>query len=343
MLGINIKILVVKFIIFLVIMFFVIIIIPLGVLFFSNKMDMPNKIINEKENTTEKEINYEVSVYFHEKDEVKTLDLEEYVISVVAGEIHPDFGDEAIKAQAVATRTYTYGRLIGKYTAKTPHVKGAQICTDFKHCQTYLSKEDAREKWGEKFNTYWSKIEKLVNDTRGELILYDNEIINPLYHSNSSGMTESASEVWEGVVVPYLTSVISYGDENAKSYYNENIMSIKEFLNTLNDNLDDKSINRNELSIDGISYIRNESGRVKEILINDISIDGTKFRKIFSLNSTNFYIEKIDKDEIIIKTYGNGHGVGMSQVGANFFAERGYEYRNILSHYYKGVEIKKVY
>ncbi|MCX7842470.1 MAG: stage II sporulation protein D [Clostridia bacterium] len=293
---------------------------------------------NVKKPDSEKDLS--IKVYMHQTRTVEEMDFEEYLKGVVAAEMPASFETEALKAQAVAARTYAYGRLKKIYLPKNDTHMGADICTDPTHCQAWISKEAAMKKWGI-FSSLknWNKISKAVNETRGILIAYKGAIVNPVFHSNSGGRTENAEDVWGGGGVPYLRSVQSYGEELYSGFETVAEIPCKEFVSKLKAQYPDIILSEQNLKsqIKILDYTEGE--RVKNIKVGNITIKGTDFRKALSLKSANFKIEEGSKDMIKITTKGNGHGVGMSQWGANYLAKNGGTFEEILKYYYKGIEI----
>lgn len=280
-----------------------------------------------------------IGVYIKAQDETKEMPLEEYIKGVVAAEMPVDFEIEALKAQAVAARTYAYGRMKKIYTSDDDIHAGADVCTDFAHCQAWISKQDALRKWDNQKSRdeNWGKIEKAVMDTEGQILLYENSVVNPVFHSNSGGMTENSEDVWEGTKVPYLKSVVSKGEDVSAGYEVERIFKKKDMVEKLKVQCPEMKVEISEL-YDEIEILeRTEAGRVKNISVGDTIFKGTEFRNLLDLRSTNFSIEDIGDSQLKITTIGYGHGVGMSQWGANYRASDGEEYEEILKYYYQGV------
>jgi len=284
-----------------------------------------------------------IDVYNHLKKKTEKMPLEEYIKGVVAAEMPADFEIEALKAQAVAARTFAYGRLNGTYRSKEGVHDGVPICTDPTHCQAWVSKEDARKKWS--FLTAsrnWRKIEKAVEATKGIIMEYEGKAINALFHANSGGRTENCNEVWEGVYVPYLQSVVSRGEEGTRGYEDTVKIKIDDFIKKLKSRYPD--INFKAKDIPGCIKILDytSGGRVNNIKIANVTMKGTEFRSLFGLKSANFKIKKADEKTLSITTRGYGHGVGMSQCGANYLASRGGVYTEILKYYYVGIDLVKI-
>ncbi len=299
-------------------------------------------IPHEKQNLAGGE-SIKIKVYIASDKTVKEMNLEEYIKGVVAAEMPADFEAEALKAQAVAARTYAYGRLKNIYKSADGVHDGTPVCTNPAHCQAWISKKAAMKKWGIfKASGNWNKIEKAVDETKGIIITYQGSVVNPLFHSNSGGKTENAENVWPGVSVPYLKSVVSEGEEQSGEFKCVTNISINDFYNAIKKHYPNAQLNKNNIvasiKIEGYT----QGGRVKNIKIGNIVLRGTEFRTLFSLRSANFKIEKKDSRTLKITTIGNGHGVGMSQWGANYLAKNGGNYDEILKYYYTGVQISNI-
>lgn len=280
-----------------------------------------------------------ISVYNVALNRTEEMDLEEYIKGVLAAEMPADFDPEALKAQAVAARTFAYGRLAGVYRSKHDIHEEADICTDATHCQAWTSKENAMKKWSTFFaSRNWGRIEKAVNGTKGMIVTYKGNIANTLFHASSSGRTENSEEVWSGTGVPYLRSVESSGEEGSKGYITSVLIKPSEFVEKLRKAYPDEELREDIFkNIKMLDYTT--GGRVKTLKIGDITLKGTEFRTILGLRSADFKIELAADDSLKITTTGYGHGVGMSQWGADSLAKKGGTYLEILKHYYTGVDI----
>lgn len=274
-----------------------------------------------------------VSVYLTDEEKVVDMDINEYLKCVVAAEMPADFEEEALKAQAVAARTYLYSHIEDvKRNVNEVH-NGAVMCTDSTHCQAYITEEKRRESWGDGADEKWDRISCAVEETTGEIMMYEDKIISAVFHSTSSGMTESAVDVW-GKDVPYLRSVDSGGDIKSPKYKSELVLGEDEFKNIASSEL--KGVDWSKGLVSDIN--RSQAGGIISISVGGVNIKGSEFRKMFSLRSTNVEITQSDGDvKMAVKGY--GHGVGMSQYGANYLAMQGAEYKEILKTYYKGVDI----
>ena len=298
-----------------------------------------NDITKDKKAAIEFPKDGKVNLYLKEENKVVQLDLEEYITGVVASEVPADFNEEALKAQAVAARTYYMNKR--KSPCKDAEAHSAEIC-DTTNCQVYMSKEKRLGSWSSsKGEENWNKIKNAVESTKGQVLTYDGEVLEyPQFFSTSSGKTEDAKDVFS-VDVPYLKSEESKGEENAPKYESTVNISIDDFIRKINSNYTDADLKKQQLSSMVSIKSYTEGGSVKEIQIGGTIIKGTNFRKLFGLNSSNFTIQ-FTNNVAIIKCKGYGHGVGMSQWGANAMAKDGSTYDQILKHYYNGVEIDEI-
>lgn len=269
-------------------------------------------------NTTNSSVS-EITVYRLNGNVIK-LNMTDYLIGVVSSEMPASFNLEALKAQSVLARTYA---LKAKQTGKK--------LTDTVSTQSYIDIDQMKNKWGNSFNTYYNKIKNAVENTNGEYLSYNGNYIEALYHSTNNGKTESSLDVF-GNYYPYLISVSSEYDKNASSYLRTINMPIDTISNKLGLNLNNDSV----ISI--LSYT--DGGNIKEININGNNFSGKNVRELLGLRSADFDIS-ISDNNANITTRGYGHGVGMSQYGANGMANAGYSYKDILSHYYPGTTLTK--
>ena len=259
-----------------------------------------------------------------------TLLLEEYLYGVVAAEMPASFESEALKAQAVAARTYTVNR------SKSPNKDhpDANVCSDAAHCKAYLAPEQLSQKFAEN-PTHLEKIRQAVDSTENQVLVYNQEPIAAVFHSTSSGMTENAEDVW-GNAVPYLVSVPSEGEEASPRYQETKVFSPEEFQQKINAGTKKIMFSKNPENWFS-DWVQNESGSVKSVSLCGVEFSGVELRSLLGLRSANFTVEV--SDVITVNTKGYGHGVGMSQYGANHMAKQGYTYDQILKKYYTGVEI----
>jgi len=277
-----------------------------------------------------------IKVYNNKTNDVMVIDFEEYLKGVVASEMPAEFNVEALKAQAVSARTYLLYRL-KKYPDGQPEHLGAPVCTSI-HCQVWSSKDELiQSHYDGWYDEYMDKIEVAVESTRGQILTYEGKIIEPLYHSTSGGRTENSEDVFSAAV-PYLRSVESpYEDESPRLNSSVKITA-GEFIDKIESAYGDMDITESNLDEKIKLGEVSEGGRIKTLIIDNTEISGRDMRALFNLNSTNFsFIQSGSQIEIL--TTGYGHGVGMSQWGAEGMANKGYNYKEILKHYYTGVEI----
>lgn len=260
------------------------------------------------------------------KDIIENVSLENYIEGVVAGEMPALFEIEALKAQAVASRSYALNKMI-------ENVDNEYDVVDTTMNQVYLDEEQLKNKWSENYLEYINRIRQAINETSMEYLEYDNSPINAMFFSTSNGYTEDAQTVFKEDV-PYLKSVDSFWDEQvSQSFIYETKIKLVEFYKMLNLNYN------NNLNIKILE--KSKSNRITKLKINNTEFTGKEIYQKLKLRSTDFTISKID-DEVIITTKGYGHGVGMSQYGAQGMAVNGYSYKDILSHYYTNTHLKKI-
>ncbi len=265
-------------------------------------------------------------------EKVLALTLEDYLIGVTAAEMPASYGMEALKAQAVAARTFTIKHMTGELKCKSGHT----VCTDHRCCQAYIETERMRANWGERFDEYYNKIKQAVRETDGEVLTSGGELVTALYHSSSGGKTENCEEVF-AVSLPYLVSVESEGEESSPEFHSTVSYSKREFMDKINSAFPDAMMSDPEADVD--IWQRTDSGRVSLIRLGGTVVSGQQLRNALSLKSTNMEFS-MDGERVEISCLGFGHGVGMSQCGANAMAKQGADYREILKHYYTGVEIE---
>ena len=269
--------------------------------------------------------NLVIRVKDYKSDKILKIPFEDYIKGVLAGEIPTSFDLEALKAQAVAARSYA---LVQMEKNKEKEYDVENTVTN----QVYLTDEELKDKWK---NDYVSKINKVklaVLETKGEYLTYDNEVVEALFFSTSTGMTENSEEVFSSKV-PYLRSVASVWDEQSPVYEDTVSLDLNDFYSKLDLEYND--------SIKCEVLENTSTGRVKKIRINGKEFNGRDVAAKLKLRSNYFSIIQNEK-KVIINTKGYGHGVGMSQYGANGMAKEGYKYDTILKYYYQGTEIKKM-
>ena len=269
--------------------------------------------------------------------EIEELPLDTYLLGVVSAEMPANFEQEALNAQALVARTYTIYSIVHN---QDKHGE-ADICDDSNCCQAWISKEDRMARWEEaERESNWRKIEVAVNTTAGRIITYNGEVIDAFFHSNSGGTTEAPVNVWGGTNYPYLQSVETAGEDAYSQYSSEVVLTKEELQNKILAKHSDFTIDYNQSDcIQILEYT--ESGRVKTIKIGNLNLSGVEVRSTLGLKSANFEIT-IDGDNIKFAVKGYGHGVGMSQTGADSMAKSGNNYEEIVKHFYTGVEITEM-
>ncbi|MBS7263111.1 MAG: stage II sporulation protein D [Eubacteriales bacterium] len=256
------------------------------------------------------------------------METEEYVFGCVAAEMPALFALEALKAQAVACRTYAVAK------GRCPSHPEADVCTDSQCCQCYASAEELRRKWGGGFEEYSARIAEAVRATAGELVLYDGNPALTLYHSNSVGFTADCVTVF-GSSEPYLISVDSPSDAGAEHYATQKSFSLSSFVDTVNAAYPAAGLTTRSVKREAFVAERSADGRVKKLVLGGVNLDGAHARSLFGLRSADFVLT-FSGEVAVFDVKGSGHGVGMSQVGANVLAKQGWSYREILTHYYPG-------
>ena len=294
---------------------------------------------NEEKNMIDYKANETIRVKLCKTGEVVAMDINDYLRGVVPAEMPPYYNIEAIKAQAVVARTYTYKRIEAHAEGE-----GVDICDNYAHCQAFYNKEQILEIWRKKgydeqtINTYWNNVNEAVVSTQDQVITYNGSLIKAFFHASSPEKTESVDQIWGGEKLPYLVSV---ENEEAEDYANRTSIVEVTFENFIN-KLKEDDMSRSSLELNMCKEVKicdlTTSGRVKNIQVGEYKISAEKLRTLFGLRSTNFTID-IKENSIVFNVIGNGHGVGLSQVGADFYAKNGKTYEEIIKHYYTGVEI----
>ena len=290
---------------------------------------------NQNENKTDTKTPTIVKLLHAETGEVEELEMDKYLYGVVSAEMPANFEKEALKAQAIVARTYTEYKIY-----KGSKHENADICDDSKCCQAWISKEKRFEKWNEvDRENNWNKITSAVDETSGKIITYDGAPINAFFHSNSGGTTETVANVWGGSNYPYLQSVETSGEDSYTQYASTVTLTKEEVLQKMQAEYPGTTIDwTQEKPIQITEY--NESGRVKTIQIGNKSISGVEARTIFGLKSAKFNVQV--GESVQFDVVGYGHGVGLSQTGADAMAKTGATAEQIINHYYTGVKIENI-
>lgn len=315
-------------------MLMVILLIPTLIVMFPSPGSTPpaenEKITDEGETSEEIELEtVNVAVQRTNSDEIEKVPLEEYVTSVVASEMPAEFELEALKAQAIAARTYIVNHLLLHDEEDDEDV----VVTDSTEHQVYQSKADLKNTFGKDYHWKMDKVEEAVAATANEIITYDEQPITPTFFSMSNGYTEDAENYW-GNELPYLKSVESKWEEDNPKFTEQTVFTIEE----VNERIGVQLPSGSKLPID---IKRTDSNRVSEINLNGNSFSGREMREKLDLRSNDFSVAQKD-NHLIFTTKGYGHGVGMSQYGANGMAKEGKSYKDIIHHYYQDVEISTI-
>lgn len=282
---------------------------------------------------SEKKAPQNISILCEDGKTVKTVDIEDYLPGVVAAEMPAAYEEEALKAQAVAARSY----ILSRAERQGDRHPTAAVCSDPSHCKAWLSEEEAKAKWQRSLrDAYWKKIKKAVDDTCGEYMVYDGETVEAFFFARSGGRTESSADVWGGDR-PYLQSVESEGDILSPDLESTVWVSADEFWHGICA-LDGTAVRCDPIQTGELR--RTEGGGVAAVGIGGREFRGADIRRIFGLKSANFTIVP-ENGGVRFDVRGYGHGVGMSQFGANYMAKNGKKYTEILEHYYTNIQIVK--
>ena len=313
----------------LIFLFSVLLLLPLCIIKPDTKAATPTKAA-VKTAVKEKKTDKVFRVLNKSDNTVTEYAVSDYIFGVVAAEMPALYEKEALKAQAVAAYTYALNKLNQNKDLNY------DITNDFNVDQSFITVETAKERWGENADEYTEKIKTAINEVEGLAITYKSEPINAVYHAVSSGKTESCKDIW-GKDLPYLQSVSSEDDKLAQNYISEAVFSSEEIKEKLGEQVDFKGECENWFK----ESERTIAGSVKFITVCDEKISGSKIRSALNLRSSNFDVKYSDGNFTFL-TYGYGHGVGMSQNGANCMAKQGSDYKEILLHYYTNCKIKRI-
>ncbi|TGB01632.1 stage II sporulation protein D [Halobacillus salinus] len=287
----------------------------------SNDMDQVRETPQEQQAELPQDLSPFTVRVLRSSGEVEKVPLETYVARVVASEMPANFEVEALKAQSLAARTYITGQLENG----SPVSEKADVTDTVQH-QVYKNDVELRQQWQDAYQGNMKKINEAVKATAGEIITYERKPITAAFFSTSNGFTENAEDYWENEI-PYLKSVESPWDQSSPKFKDQKIISSEELQATLGVS-----------TIAGTTLTKTQGNRVDEVHFGDKTFTGREIREAFSLSSSDFTMSQ-KGDHIIFTTKGYGHGVGMSQYGANGMAKDGRTYKDIVKHYYKGIEI----
>lgn len=291
-----------------------------------------------------------IKVYFPDTRQIQEMPLGEYLKGVVAAEMPSAFHPEALKAQFVAARTFAVRRMRvfqgkGGCSLNTE----ADVCADPKTGQAYITQAELVARDGistKQAADFWNQLEKLERDTEDMVLLYNGALIDPLFHSVSGTVTEDAASYF-GQDLPYLRSVDDHWGKDAPKLHSTTVLQPMDMVAKLSVNGTNvalpalaSSVKAGQVPVQILS--KTQSGRVGTVKIAGVTLTGREVRERLNLNSTNFTVS-VRNGQIVIETTGNGHGVGMSQWGANGMAKEGKGFKEILNHYYQGTTISTVF
>ncbi|MGI5877521.1 MAG: stage II sporulation protein D [Christensenellales bacterium] len=277
-----------------------------------------------------------VRVFDHERNRIVPMELETYVCRVVAAEMPASYEMEALKAQAVAARTLAAEALV---RGSRSCAAGSDMCTSADHCQAFDSETACRDKWGSEYDFWWGRVTEAVASTAGIIMTYEGEPIEVFYHAVSGGRTEDVENVFSESL-PYLRSVPSEGEEQERNFRQQVSYSPEDFREKIKRYFD-IALPGGSLS-DSVRILRYyESGRAREVQLGKRTVAAVELRRALGLPSTQFRII-FTASGVVFDCQGYGHGVGMSQAGANVMARAGSDFRDILTHYYTGISLETI-
>ena len=287
------------------------IVILVGAIFLSmNYYQAKEETIQGKKEIKEEPVKVAVTI----DNNVNYVDLDDYLLGVVAGEMPANFETEALKAQVVASRTFVYNRNLS--------------VDNTTNSQVYLSEDKMKENWGNKYDEYYQKISTAIKETKNEVMKYQGDYISALFFSSSNGYTENVEDYFESSPLPYLRSVDSHWDLTIDPKNTRQVSFTKQELK--------EKFNCQDINFNIIAY--KKSGRVDTLSVGGKKYSGRQVREKLGLSSSCFTVEYVS-NKYVFTTKGSGHGVGMSQYGAQGMALEGSNYKEILNHYYTNIEI----
>lgn len=295
-------------------------------------------VVPESQKDNEPGDTFKIKVYNVNQKKVIEMSFEDYIKGVVAAEVPALFEEEALKAQAIAARTFAVANLKAFGGSGCKSYPEGDVCSTV-HCQAWISKEERFKNWeAENALNYWSRISNAVEETKGMVLMYKGELARYVkYHSTSGGKTEDSINVFKNSI-PYLVSVESPGEEASPKYETTVTLKRDEFIKKMKELSPDIKLTNSNLGAQIKIIDRTEGNRVKSVKIGNKTFSGIDIRWAFLLNSADFTV-KVDSKHVVFSVKGNGHGVGLSQFGANAMAKSGKGYEEILKHYYQGIGI----
>ncbi|MBP1753871.1 MAG: hypothetical protein H6Q59_269 [Firmicutes bacterium] len=290
-------------------------------------------LFTRKENNTSLET-MDFTIYYESNDNKENLTFDEYLMGVIAANMSAGYHMEALKAQAIIARTYALYN-IALLTQEKPN---KDTFTTSELGLSYISLDKLKDFWGEaNYGEYFSKLENAVQGTQEEVILYDEDLILPVFFDTGSGYTRNASEAW-GIAIPYLVSVASKQDVTSTNYLSIDEFEVPALIDLLGKYYSDLSLSEKEFFQVVQVASRDSAGYVTQINLGSLTVSGEEFAKVLGLSSNHFYLEEYEGKARIICN-GAGHGIGLSQYGANAMAEEGSSCSDILKYYYSGTTI----
>lgn len=314
----------------------IILILPAVMVLFSKEKDINVQNVAattfkiEDNNIESRSHDISVSVYRSNQNAIENVPLEEYVVGVVASEMPVQFEMEALKAQALTARTFIVKQML---TPTDINIPNNAMVTDTVLHQVYKNSMELKEQWGNDYEWKIARIKEAVLATEGQILTFDGEPITASFFSTSNGYTENSEDYWQNQI-PYLRSVESPWDKDSPRYQGQTKLTTKEFEEKL-------GVSLPQGNTIGEIVERTSSNRVAKVKINNTILTGRDIREKLDLDSTDFRWRRAGS-EIIIETKGWGHGVGMSQYGADGMAKEGKSYTDIIKHYYQGVSISEI-
>lgn len=296
-----------------------------------NKSSDTEKMTEIETNNTSKTSDDTISVFMSNENQIEEMDMRQYIIGTVAAEMPASYNSEALKAQALAAITFAEYQKINNNDS----LNGADISDNSNTHQGYMSKSEMQEKWGDTYETYYEKIADAVDEVIDEVIVYNGKPIIAAYHAISTGKTESAENVW-GKSVPYLISVNSEGDKYSSRYSSTVTFTENELKEAVKSKVKNPTENEDGIIINETT----DSGTVSSVTVFGEKLTGMELRNLLSLRSPSFDVS-YKNGEYLFTVKGYGHGVGMSQYGADWYAKQGYTYKEIISHYYPETTIEQ--
>ena len=313
-----------------IIVLFTMLAIPLSALEISNEDSLPASNVQSNVLYTQNDI-------FKDGEKIKVLvgdticeySIKDYVFGVVAAEMPALYSEEALKAQAVAAYTFVC------YKKQTSQTDEYDISANPETAQCFITRDEAKSRWGTNADEYEAKLNECIDAVQGEWMSYEGKPIFAAYHAISSGKTNSCADVW-GNELPYLKSVESSGDSSATGFLSNVSFTTQELAEKMKSVVSASGEGQTWFS----NFVRTDSGYVKSVDVCGEKITGSQIRALLNLRSTNFEVEFKD-GAFAFSVKGYGHGVGMSQTGADYLAKQGKNYKEILLHYYTGIGFEK--